>query len=74
VAPGASDTVWLELGFVFLDDETTSSRTHMLEMHPFTRRQLKDRLHRAGFHQAALDAIPGDDRYAATARRLVVAP
>lgn len=62
-------TVELELCFVFLDGESASSRTHMIEMHPFTRRQLRDRLQRAGFRNVALDAIPGHDRYTATARR-----
>lgn len=72
VAPCAPDTVWLELGFVFLDGESASMRTYELEMHPFTRGELRERLRRAGFDQVALDAVPGHDRYTATARRIHV--
>lgn len=64
-----SDPHVLEIAPIFLDGDNASLRSHAVTMWPFTRSELKRRLMVAGFVSIAIDAIPGDDRYTATARR-----
>ena len=59
----------LEIAPIFLDGDRAELRSYPVTMWPFTRVELKRRLVAAGFESVALDAIPGDDRYTAIARR-----
>lgn len=61
----------LRVTLEFLDSDGTvrESTTWTVQQHAFTRRELRSALERAGFGSIALDRIPGDDRYTATARR-----
>ncbi len=61
----------LEIAPIFLDGDRATLRSYPVRMWPFTRAELKRRLTAAGFISIALDAIPGDERYTATARRPV---
>jgi SAM-dependent methyltransferase len=63
------DPCVLDIVPIFLDGERASLRSYRVQMQPFTRAELKERLAAAGFEAIALDAIPGDDRYTAVARR-----
>ncbi len=71
-APVAAGDPWvLEIAPILVDGERVTVRPHVVELYPFTRRELRDRLSAAGFEAIALDAIPRDDRYTAVARRPV---
>jgi len=59
----------LEIAPIFLDGDRAELRSYPVRMWPFTRSELKRRMLVAGFESVALDAIPGDDRYTAVARR-----
>lgn len=59
----------LEIAPIFVDGDRAVLRSYPVTMWPFTRAELKRRLRAAGFASIALDAIPGDERYTATARR-----
>lgn len=63
------DPCVLDIVPIFLDGERASLRSYRVRMQPFTRAELKERLATAGFEAITLDAIPGDDRYTAVARR-----
>jgi len=69
LADDFGDPCVLDIVPIFLDGERASLRSYRVQMQPFTRAELKERLATAGFEAIALDAIPGDDRYTATARR-----
>lgn len=58
----------LEIAPIFLDGDRATLRSYPVTMWPFARAELKRRLSVAGFVSIALDAIPGDERYTATAR------
>jgi SAM-dependent methyltransferase len=58
-----------EPAVIFHDGERAEMRSHPIRLWPFTRRELRDRLIRAGFEEVQLDRMPGDDRYTAVARR-----
>ncbi|MBT4985993.1 MAG: class I SAM-dependent methyltransferase [Ilumatobacter sp.] len=59
----------LEIAPIFIDGNHATLRSYPVTMWPFTRAELNQRLRTAGFTSVALDAIPGDERYTATARR-----
>lgn len=59
----------LEIAPIFLDGPRARLRSYPVRMWPFTRSELRRRLITAGFGSIALDAVPGDDRFTATARR-----
>ena len=59
----------LEIAPIFVDGNRATLRSYPVTMWPFTRTELNRRLRTAGFTSIALDAIPGDERYTATARR-----
>lgn len=65
--PDTQGIIELEASLIFLDGDAVSYRSHRVRQRPFTRRELRDNLRRAGFESVALDHIPGDDRYTATA-------
>ena len=69
--PEPSGPVELRATLEFLGDDgsVSESMTWTLHQHAFTRQDLRAALERAGFGSIALDRIPGDDRYTATARR-----
>lgn len=69
--PSAEGPVHLEATLEFLDDRgaVTRSVTNHVRQRAFTRRELRTALANAGFRSIALDRVPGDDRYTATARR-----
>lgn len=66
--PESDGTIELEASLIFIDGDAASYRSHRVRQRPFTRRELGDNLRRAGFGSVALDHVPGDDRYSATAR------
>lgn len=59
----------LEIAPIFIDGDRATLRSYPVTMWPFTRAELKRRLLAAGFESIALDAMPGDDRYTAIARK-----
>ncbi|WP_394936937.1 class I SAM-dependent methyltransferase [uncultured Ilumatobacter sp.] len=59
----------LEIAPIFVVGGRATLRSYPVTMWPFTRAELKRRLGAAGFASIAVDAIPGDERYTATARR-----
>jgi SAM-dependent methyltransferase len=62
----------LEIAPIFLDGDRATLRSYPVRMWPFTRSELKRRLTAAGFVSIAIDAVPGDDRYTAIARRSLI--
>lgn len=69
-APGGPGRPWsLDAGLVFIDGDQVTRRSHRVELHPFTRRDLRRRLTEAGWTAVAIDGGQGEDRYTATARR-----
>ena len=59
----------LEIAPIFIEGDRAALRSYPVTMWPFTRSELKRRLTVAGFVSIAIDAVPGDDRYTAIARR-----
>ena len=67
--PQPDGAIELEATLIFLDGDTTTSVVYRVRQRPFSRGDLRAALEVAGFTSIALDHIPGDDRYTATARR-----
>jgi ubiquinone/menaquinone biosynthesis C-methylase UbiE len=57
------------LEFLAADGRVLDTRSWTVRQNAFTRQQLRSALESAGFRSIALDFVPGDDRYTATARR-----
>ncbi|MGI9645835.1 MAG: class I SAM-dependent methyltransferase [Ilumatobacteraceae bacterium] len=68
--PAAAGDPWvLEIAPILLDGDRATLRSHRVDLYPFTRRELRERLESAGFEGVAIDAVPRDDRFTAVARR-----